>query len=241
MGIAMSNLQPAIVVDNITVSLGDRGILRNVSLQCATGSITCVIGANGSGKSTLLRAIAGDLELSSGSIEVTSRLLSTLSAPERAALRGVLRPATQPLFPYTVREVISWGGFHRGQSASLPDDVMDALKLGDVMDALKLGDILDQKATTLSSGQLAKVNLAQVLVQNPEVILADEPEAALDPVARQQTWELLQQSGKTIVIATHSIDLVRQFADRVVGISNGSIAFDVSKAELTDELITSLY
>ena len=228
----MSNLQHAIVVDNITVSLGDRGILRNVSLHCATGSITCVIGANGSGKSTLLRAIAGDLEPTQGSIKVSSRILSTLSAPERAALRGVLRPATQPLFPYTVREVISWGGFHRGQSASLPDDGMDALKLG---------DILDQKATTLSSGQLAKVNLAQVLVQNPEVILADEPEAALDPVARQQTWELLQQSGKTIVIATHSIDLVRQFADRIVGINNGSIAFDVSKAELTDELIASLY
>ena len=219
-------------VAHISVELDGRAILNEITMSCAAGTITCVIGANGSGKSTLLRAIAGDLEPATGSITVSDQILSALSAKERAAIRGVLRPATQPLFPYLVHQVIAWGGFHRGESDLLPHEVIDALNLD---------EILNQKATTLSSGQLAKANLAQVLVQNPEVILADEPEAALDPVARQQTWELLKQSGKTIVIATHSIDLVRQFADHIVGIKNGSIAFDVSNEELSDELISSLY
>lgn len=221
-----------VVANDVRVVLSQSLILDNINLRCEIGSITCLIGANGSGKSTLLRAIAGDVDLASGDVRLASQSLKEVSAKQRAALRGVLRPEASALFPYSVREVISWGGFHRGTLDEVPSELVNSLNLG---------ELLDQSVTTVSSGQLAKTYLAQILLQNPQVILADEPEAALDPVARELTWRLLLDSGKTTVIATHSIDLVRKFADRVVGITHGKVAFDLPIADVTDSHIAGLY
>ena len=103
---------------------------------------------------------------------------------------------------------------------------------------------LYDRTDRLSGGQQQRVALARVLVQDPLVILADEPVSSLDPERSQEIMGLLRDlvaAGKTLVVSLHSIDLARQYCDRIVGLRDGKILFDAPPAAVSDELIDELY
>ena len=193
--------------------------LAGVSLQVRRGERLALLGANGCGKSTLLKVLDGLVFPDRGSYTafgqpVTEDALEDeqFSRAFRSRVGFVFQNSDVQLFSPTVREEVAFGclqlGVSRDEAASRVDDVLAMLDIA---------DLADRAPFQLSGGQKKRVAIASVLVMNPEVLLFDEPTAALDP--RTQVWlrELLAElnaAGKTIVLATHDLDALDRVADR---------------------------
>ena len=233
----MSDQTGHITLGSTSVILNGRKILNDVSFRTNAGDVHCIIGPNGSGKSTLLRVLAGDIRVDS--LIYDNITVSTLNVAHLARHRSVMRSTVRPDFPYSVFDVVSW---------SLMESV-DAIKEGvdrskqalKALSQVGLADLASRPVTQLSTGQLAKVNIASVLLQRASFCFADEPEAVLDPIARVEAWELLTAHKCTTVIATHSLDLVMQFATHVTAIKDGHILYSRPKNELTIDELKSTY
>ena len=233
----MSNFSGHIALKPTTVTLNGRTILTDVLFKASAGEVHCVIGPNGSGKSTLLRVLAGDIPVDG--LTYANFEVKTLNTAQRAKYRSVMRANVRPDFSYSVSDVVSWSLLANSASSLGPGATRDR-----VLDALTqagIADLADRPVTQLSTGQLTRVNIASVLVQNASIILADEPEAALDPVARVEAWQLLTSGPATAVIATHSLDLVLEFATHVTSIKDGCILYSRPIDELSMNDLKSVY
>ena len=233
----MSNQIGNITLQSTNVVLNGRAILNDVSFKAHAGDVHCIIGPNGSGKSTLLRVLAGDIRVDGLSYDNIN--VSSMTAAQLASHRSVMRPTVRPDFPYSVFDVVSWSLL--GSADATQDG---AVRSGHIREALSQGGIADLAArpvTQLSTGQLTKVNIASVLLQNASIVFAVEPKEALDPVARIEAWQLLTSQTFTAVIATHSLDLVMQFATHVTAIKDGHILYSRPKNELTMDELKSTY
>jgi len=233
----MSNVSSHIVLKPTTVTLNGRAILTDVSFEAGAGDVHCVIGPNGSGKSTLLRVLTGDIPVDGLTYDNFDE--NTLNTVQRAKYRSVMRANVRPDFSYSVSDVVSWSLLANSASSlgagATKDRVLDALTQAGI------ADLAERPVTQLSTGQLTKVNIASVLLQNASSIFADEPEAALDPVARTEAWQLLTSGTATAVIATHSLDLVLEFATHVTAIKDGRILYSRPIGELNMDELKSVY
>lgn len=195
--------------------------LNGVTLDVHAGERLALIGANGSGKSTLLKILDGLIVADSGTFqafgqEVTEDALEDeqFSAGFRSRVGFVFQNSDAQLFSPSVREEVAFGCLQLGLGTS------ETLgRVSDVLAMLQISDLADRAPFQLSGGQKKSVALASVLVMNPEVLLFDEPTAALDP--RTQHWLIelmaeLSASGKTIVNTSHDLELLPQIADRCV-------------------------
>jgi cobalt/nickel transport system ATP-binding protein len=195
--------------------------LLDVSLTVARGERVALLGANGSGKSTLLKVLDGLVFPDSGSYRafgepVTEETLEDEQMSEgfRSRVGFVFQNSDAQVFSPTVREEVAFGPLQLGMSR---DEA--AGRVEDVLVMLGIAELADRAPFQLSGGQKKKVAIATVLVMNPEVLLFDEPTAALDPRTRFWLVELVEQlgaAGKTIVHATHDLDLLPRIADRAV-------------------------
>jgi cobalt/nickel transport system ATP-binding protein len=195
--------------------------LDGVDLTVRRGETVALLGANGCGKSTLLKILDGLLFPDSGQVrafgeEVTEDKLEDVGFNEgfRGRIGFVFQNSDSQVFSPTVREDIAFGCLQLGLDAHTTRQRVD-----DVMSMLDITDLADRAPFQLSGGQKKRVAIASVLVMNPDVLLFDEPTAALDP--RTQFWltELLDQlrgAGKTIVLATHDLDTLPDLASRCV-------------------------
>jgi cobalt/nickel transport system ATP-binding protein len=193
--------------------------LDGVSLTVRRGERVALLGANGCGKSTLLKVLDGLVFPDAGSYRafgepVTEDNLEDeqFSMGFRSRVGFIFQNSDAQVFSPTVREEIAFGPLQLGQ----PREQATA-RVDDVLAMLGIAGLADRAPYQLSGGQKKKVAIASVLVMNPEVLLVDEPTAALDP--RSQHWliELLEQlgeTGKTIVLATHDLDVLDRVADR---------------------------
>jgi cobalt/nickel transport system ATP-binding protein len=214
--------EPILEASGLYYSYLDRyPALTDVSVTVRRGERVALLGANGCGKSTLLKVLDGLLFPSKGSYtafghEVTEDSMEDVQMSEgfRSRVGFVFQNSDAQVFSPTVREEIAFGplqlGFSREDTAG---------RVEDVTRMLGITDLLDRAPYQLSGGQKKKVAIATVLVMGPEVLLFDEPTAALDP--RTQYWlmdliEQLSDTGKTIVHATHDLDLLPRIADRAV-------------------------
>jgi len=233
----MSNQTGNITLGSTSVILNERKILNDVSFKANAGDVHCIIGPNGSGKSTLLRVLAGDIYvegLTYGNINV-----KTMPSAQRAQLRSVVRPTVRPDFPYSVFDVVSWSLL--GSAKANRDGVARREHILETLTQVGIAELAGRPVTQLSTGQLTKVNIASVLLQNASIVFADEPEAVLDPVARVEAWELLTAQKFTTVIATHSLDLVMQFATHITAIKSGQILYSRATSDLTIDELKSTY
>lgn len=208
--------------------------LDGVSAEVGKGEFCVVLGPSGSGKSTLLRVVNGLTDLTSGSM----MLGDTELAPN--TLRGIRRrvamvhqqfnlveraSVASNVLAGAVAEVPSW----RALLGWYPDHLRD--RACEVVARVGLDEIhLPRRASALSGGQQQRVGIARALLLRPEVILADEPVASLDPAISREVLGLLREAareqGATVLCSLHQTDLAREFADRIIGMRKGRVVFD---------------
>ena len=209
-----------LTLNQVGVSYGSTTALRDVSLVVPSGSVVAILGPSGCGKTTMLLSIAGLLPVDAGHITVGSRLLSEPGnslAPEQRGVGWV--PQEASLFPHlSVRDNI---GFGLAKGAWKTD------RVNELADLVGLAGFLDRKPHHLSGGQAQRVALARALAPGPDVILLDEPFAALDSVLRRhlarEVVDLLRHEETTTVLVTHDREEALDLADFVVVMDQGRI------------------
>ncbi len=226
-------------------------VLTDVNLEITERGITAIIGPSGTGKSTLVRCINRLVEPTSGAIEFEGHDLVALP---RKALREARRHIGMVFQEYNLVErltvmenllsgrlgyVSAWRAWRRKFSA---EDIARAFEL---LDVVGLSGFSDQRADSLSGGQRQRVGIARAVMQQPSVLLADEPTSSLDPKTSVEIMQLLTdialQRGIPVLINMHDVELAKRFADRIVGMAAGRIVFDGPPRQLTDATLTTIY
>jgi cobalt/nickel transport system ATP-binding protein len=204
--------------------VGKIDALRDIKLKVAPGEQISIIGSNGSGKSTLLAILNGLIYPTTGEFyafenQITEEVFDTIKDNEfrsyfRTKVGFVFQNSDVQLFSPTVFEEIAFGPL---QLDATPEEVKTRVE--EVLEMIGITKLRDRSPHTLSGGEKKKVCIASVLVNNPDVLLLDEPTAELDP--RTQLWliELLQElgrAGKTVLTATHDLEIIEQISKRAI-------------------------
>jgi phosphonate transport system ATP-binding protein len=226
-------------------------VLRDISLDIAPRGVTAIIGASGTGKSTLIRCVNRLVEPTAGSILFGGRDLTRLSSGElRLARRqiGMVFQEYNLVERLTVIENLLTGrlGYVSAFSAWLrrfpAADIDRAFAL---LDEVGLDGLAQQRADSLSGGQRQRVGIARAIMQQPRLLLADEPTSSLDPKTSVEIMELMRDVGAhhaiPILVNMHDVELARRFADRVIGLAGGAVVFDGEPAALSDEQLVRIY
>jgi iron complex transport system ATP-binding protein len=234
----------AVALEGVSVSLGGRRVVDDVTTVFERGEWTVVIGPNGAGKTTLLRAIAG-LVAFDGSIRLLGRTASSLGRRELSRLLAVLpqEPST-PAWMSVSSYVLLGRTPYIGTFASEARGDLEASSRA--LERLDLVEFGDRALGTLSGGEKQRAVIARALAQEAEVILLDEPTTALDIGHQQQTLELLDalrhESSLTLIAAMHDLTLAAQFADRMLMLDHGRVVADGTPGEVvTGERLSRHY
>ncbi|MBA1272374.1 phosphonate ABC transporter ATP-binding protein [Pseudomonas azotifigens] len=225
--------------------------LRSIDLAVSAGERVAIIGPSGAGKTTLLRVLATSLRPDQGRLELLGSEPWSLRASARQKLRtriGLIHQA--PPLPPRQRVVTavlagrlgSWSLLRSLTSLVYP---LDRNGAADALGRLDLADKLYQRCDQLSGGQLQRVGIARALYQQPELILADEPVSAMDPVLSAYTLSVLngeaQRRGATLLASLHAVELALAHFPRIIGVRDGRILFDKPAEQVTREELDRLY
>jgi zinc/manganese transport system ATP-binding protein len=232
---------PVLSIKNASLAFGERALWSNLNLEIKPQEFIAVIGSNGSGKTTLLKAILGQEKLSSGSIEFLGKPVG----------RGSRRIGYIPQ--------------HRTIDAATPMRAIDMLRLG--LDGHKFGlplsssaanakvqhilgcvdafDLADKKVGELSGGELQRLRVGQAVIDEPDLILADEPLSALDLAQQKIIADLLDQERRehdsAVIFVTHDVNPVLSMVDRVLYLANGNFKIGTPDEVLRSDVLSKLY
>ena len=225
--------------------------LRGVDVTVAPGEFVAVLGPSGAGKSTLLRCLSGALRPTAGAVWFRDERVDTLRGEARRRHRARVAMIFQQfhLVPRLgVRTNVLSGTLGRNRSPLtwLRRFPADAVAEADAhLARVGLGALGDRRADQLSGGQKQRVAIARALAQHPEMLLADEPIAALDPRSATAVMELLArlhaEDGLTVLANLHHVDVARQYAQRAVGIRDGRVVFDGPMDALDEGALERIY
>jgi phosphonate transport system ATP-binding protein len=225
--------------------------LAGFDLTVKAGELVVVLGGNGSGKTTLLRCVTRMLEPSGGEIWLGDTNLAPLSGERlrqaRLPLAMVWQQANLVRRRSVLANVASGAlGRHGGLWTALGGlPAAELIAAYDHLDEVGLASLAEQRAGTLSGGQAQRVAIARALAQRPQVLLADEPVASLDPEAADDIMRLLRrlaaEENLAVLCVLHQVELAYAYADRVVGIRDGGIVFDLPCSELPRDAVRQLY
>src|SRR5580658_3008454 len=225
--------------------------LAGFDLTVKAGELVVVLGGNGSGKTTLLRCVTRMLDPTGGEIWLGDINLASLSGERlrqaRLPLAMIWQQANLVRRRSVLANVASGAlGRHGGWWTALGGLPAEELRAAyDHLDEVGLADLAGQRAGTLSGGQAQRVAIARALAQKPQVLLADEPVASLDPEAADDIMRLLRrlaaEENLAVLCVLHQIELAYEYADRVVGLRGGRIVFDLPCGELSREAVRQLY
>lgn len=209
-------------IKNITVRVGEKTLLEDVSAQCEKGTLTALVGPNGAGKSTLLSVIAADRKADAGDVILDGKPVNSYSVHALAQIRSVFPQGSVIRFGYNVSEVVAMGRAFR----DLPPDE-DQASIDEAMLATEIDHMAYRNAQTLSGGEQARTTFARVMVQATPVVLLDEPTAALDLRHQERVLAIardMAQAGATVVAVLHDLNLAAAYADRIILLSQGKVA-----------------
>ncbi|MCP5151260.1 MAG: phosphonate ABC transporter ATP-binding protein [Ectothiorhodospiraceae bacterium] len=225
--------------------------LKGVSLTVPRGQVMALIGPSGAGKSTLIRCVNRLVEPTGGSVRLDGVDITGLGA---GALRRARRRMGMIFQEYalverlTVMENVLSGrlgyvSFWRSFLRRFPQsDVTEAFRL---LERVGLDHMVDKRADELSGGQRQRVGIARALIQNPQLLLVDEPTASLDPKTSRQIMRLVKElcveRGLAAIINIHDVLLAQMFAERVVGLRLGEVVYDGTPDGLTGDVLTEIY
>ncbi len=225
--------------------------LQGIDLSIPNGQVLALIGPSGAGKSTLIRCINRLVEPTNGSAilnEVNLTKLSSRALRKSRRKMGMIFQEYALVERLTVMENVLSGrlgyvGFWKSFLRRFPKkDVNEAFRL---LDRVGLLEMADKRADELSGGQRQRVGICRALIQDPDLLLVDEPTASLDPKTSRQIMrlinELCQERGLTAIINIHDVLLAQMFSQRIVGLALGNIVYDGSPEGLTPEVLTKIY
>ena len=225
--------------------------LKGVDLEVPRGQVMALIGPSGAGKSTLIRCVNRLVQPTSGKIYLGGEELTHLGmAGLRRARRrmGMIFQEYALVERLTVMENVLSGrlgyvGFWRSFFRKFPQsDIDEAFRL---LERVGLDQMVDKRADELSGGQRQRVGICRALIQNPQLLLVDEPTASLDPKTSRQIMrlicELCKERGLAAVINIHDVMLAQMFAQRIVGLRLGEVVYDGPADGLTADVLTEIY
>ncbi len=213
-------------VRNISVSYGERAVLRDVSFELREGQTIALLGANGAGKTTLIKALNRSVEVSGGVIELGGRPLNEFSRRELARNIAVVAQENETRFPVTVLEFVLAGRFAQGGAFGWKTDEDIALARQALTDC-DLDGYQSRLMNELSGGERQRVVLARAIATNARILLLDEPTANLDLAHQAMMFRLVRrrcEHGAAAVVITHDLNLAAEFADEIITVKEGRIA-----------------
>lgn len=234
--------ETAMSMTGVSVELGGRQVLSKVCLEVKAGEVLALVGPNGAGKSTLLAALAGDVGVSAGRIELEGKSLHEWQPGELALRRSVLLQQVSLSFPFSVRDVVLMG---RAPWSNTPAGDQDEQFVDQAMADTDVTAFAERKFSALSGGEKARVALARVLAQNTTVLMLDEPTAALDLRHQELVLQVARrraEAGNAVVVVLHDLNLAAGYADRVAVLAGGQLkALGTPSEVLQAELLSEVY
>lgn len=225
--------------------------LSHINLTINDGEFASIIGLSGAGKSTLLRSINRLNDVTEGEITIDGVSLTKAGKKELRKIRrriGMISQQFNLVKRSTVQKNVLSGrlGYYSTWKSILGlFSKEDYERTKDTLERVDLQDKLHSRCDELSGGQQQRVSIARTLVQQADIILADESVASLDPVTMQKIMKDLQNInttlGKTVIVNIHSVELARSFSTRIIALKAGEIVFDGAPEELTDERLIAIY
>lgn len=238
-------------LSSLSKSYGAVHALRPVDLQIPAGQMVGVIGRSGAGKSTLLRLLNRLAEPSSGRIDFDGTDVTALRGTDLRMWRASCAMIFQqfnlvPRLDVITNVLLGRIARHGPLSALMPRfSVQERAMAVQALERLGCAQLAFQRAETLSGGQQQRVAIARALMQEPKILLADEPIASLDPHSATLVMDALhrinREDGITIVCNLHTLDTAREYCTRVVGIAAGAVVFDGAPPELTASVVRHIY
>ncbi|MEH7332452.1 ATP-binding cassette domain-containing protein [Neobacillus drentensis] len=223
--------------------------LSSLSFSINRGETVALIGPSGAGKTTLLNSIAGLLSLEHGDLLIDNMSITSYRKGKVFAKKvGVIRQQFDLIGPLAVihnvlaGKLADWGFMKSLFSLLIPQEKAAAIQ---ALERVGLPDKAYEITSTLSGGEQQRVAMARLMVQNPEIILADEPVASLDPARADDILAMLTnivlERKQTMIASLHSVEYARKYFSRIIALKNGELFFDLPTENVTDELLADLY
>lgn len=246
-------MTPAIEADTLVVSYGKLQVLRGISFTIPAGQGVVLLGANGCGKSTLMRSLNGLEKLQSGTIRIQGEALSGASRRELRKIRQGMGYVFQHfnLVPQlNAFQNVLFGSLGRQRFGllsclSVTASAADREKAMQCLDRVGMADRALHRPSELSGGQQQRVAIARMLMQDPKVVIADEPIASLDPKAGREVldllWRIVREEKLSMLCTLHQLDLAQEYADRILGMKAGRIEIDGAITDTDTAQLNTLY
>jgi phosphonate transport system ATP-binding protein len=244
-------MSAVVALSGVSVCYDGHPALSGVTLTVRAGERVALVGPSGAGKSTLLRLCTGAVRPRTGEVEVLGRSLAPLGAGGLVAVRrriGTIHQRLHLVGRLRVVHNVNAGHLGRWSSWQALSSLVRPREVESARTALArtgIGDKLFTRTDRLSGGEQQRVALARVLVQDPDLVLADEPVASLDPARADEVMHLLCDTvagpARTLLVSLHDFDLAVRRCDRVVGLREGRVVFDLPACDVDDSLRDDLY
>ena len=238
-------------LEDVTRRFGDLTALADLTFDVRPGERVALVGPSGAGKTTLINLLNGSLLPTDGTIRLLGHDPTALSTPELRRVQGRIGTVYQQFHLVQSLRVIhnvnaghlgDWPLWKAALSLVWPQEGDLAQR---VLARVGIPEKLHERTGELSGGQQQRVAIARVLVQNPDVILADEPIASLDPSHSRAIMDLLRdlctETGVTLVVSLHSVEYAFSHCQRMIGLREGRVLFDAPSDDVTPQMVDELY
>jgi phosphonate transport system ATP-binding protein len=230
-------------VQDLTKEFGDTTALSDVSFEVPEGSFAVVLGESGAGKSTLLRILNGLTEPTSGSVYLDDQEITNSRSDVGMVFQQHNLVDELSAYDNALTGTFNRTGYVRSLFNLQPTE--DRELALEALDTVGLLDEADQKVDSMSGGQQQRVGIARALVQQPTLLLADEPVASLDPASAETVMTYFRETAKerdlTTLASLHQVNIAREFGEQFIGMKDGEAVFVGSRSELTPSILEEIY